>query len=181
MSRIPLLDAESADAEARTLLDETQRQLGRTPNLYRAMANAPAALAGYLAFRGALQQGRLTPVMCEQLALLTAQRNGCEYCLSAHAFRMGRMGVPADEILMNRRAESGDSRITMALRFARTLLASAGRASDAEVAAMHAEGWSDAEIGEIVAHVALNVFSNMFNHVAEPELDFPRVDVALDG
>ena len=36
-------------------------------------------------------------------------------------------------------------------------------------------GWNAAEIGEIVAHVALNVFSNYFKQIAEPELDFPAV------
>ena len=36
-------------------------------------------------------------------------------------------------------------------------------------------GWTQAEIGEIVAHVALNVFSNYFKQVAEPALDFPAV------
>jgi hypothetical protein len=30
-------------------------------------------------------------------------------------------------------------------------------------------------VGEIVAHIALNVFSNYFKQVAEPALDFPPV------
>lgn len=179
MSRIPLLDPATAEPAARALLDDTQRQLGRTPNLYRAMANSPAALAGYLAFRGALQSGHLTPLMREQLALLTAQENGCEYCISAHAFRGGKLGLAAEEIAANRAAQSQNAKTASALTFARRLLASAGRVTDTELAAVHAAGWSDAELGEIVAHLALNAFSNIFNHLATPELDFPRVEAAL--
>ena len=40
-------------------------------------------------------------------------------------------------------------------------------------------GYSDAEITEIVSHVALNIFTNYFNHVARTEVDFPKVAVEL--
>jgi hypothetical protein len=36
-------------------------------------------------------------------------------------------------------------------------------------------GWSDAEVAEIVAHVALNVFTNYFNITAGTEIDFPKI------
>jgi hypothetical protein len=34
------------------------------------------------------------------------------------------------------------------------------------------------EAGEIIAHVALNIFTNYFNNVAKTEIEFPRVDLA---
>jgi hypothetical protein len=36
-------------------------------------------------------------------------------------------------------------------------------------------GLSETEIGEIVAHVAINVFTNYFNIAFETEIDFPVV------
>jgi alkylhydroperoxidase family enzyme len=36
-------------------------------------------------------------------------------------------------------------------------------------------GVTDAELAEIVAHIALNTLSNYFNHLAQPDLDFPEV------
>ncbi len=36
-------------------------------------------------------------------------------------------------------------------------------------------GDGDGEIAEIVANVMRATFSNYFNHVAEPEVDFPEV------
>jgi len=35
-------------------------------------------------------------------------------------------------------------------------------------------GFSDGEIAEIIAHVALNIFTNYFNNTAEVEVDFPK-------
>jgi hypothetical protein len=35
-------------------------------------------------------------------------------------------------------------------------------------------GYSAAEIAEIVGHVALNVFTNCFNSVAQMDVDFPE-------
>src|SRR3954468_17864336 len=98
MSRMPLIVAAEAANGAKELLDRTQMQLGRVPNLYRAMANSPAALDGYLAFRAALVAGRLNARLREQLALLIAEANGCEYCVSAHNLRGIKIGISQAEL-----------------------------------------------------------------------------------
>jgi uncharacterized peroxidase-related enzyme len=172
---MPLVSPETARDESADLLERTRQQLGRIPNLYAAMANSPAALAGYLDFRAALVRGRLPTRLREQLALVVAEANGCEYCVSAHHFRGIKIGIPGEEIEMNRHAGSSDARTAAALRFAVEVVASRGKVSDAALSTVRSHGLDDGEIAEIVAHVALNTFSNLFNHVAEPELDFPRV------
>jgi uncharacterized peroxidase-related enzyme len=175
MSRLPMIDPGLAVGATKDLLDKTLAQLGRVPNLYRTMANAPAALDGYLSFRAALVRGALSDFLREQLALLIAEENNCEYCVSAHTFRGQKIGLSRDELAANRRAEAADPKTAAALQFARHVTRARGAVSDAELATVRAAGWSDSEIAEIVAHVALNTFSNYFNHVAMPVLDFPRV------
>ena len=39
----------------------------------------------------------------------------------------------------------------------------------------HQDKLSEAEIGEIVAHVAINVLTNYFNIAFETEIDFPVI------
>ena len=141
------------------------------------MANSPSALGGYLAFRGVLVKGVLKTALREQLALLIAEDNGCEYCVSAHAFRGQKIGLTDEAIAKTRNAEAADEKSAAALRFARAVLATKGAVSDDALADARSAGCTDEELGEVVAHVALNVFSNYFNHVARPELDFPRVAV----
>ena len=177
MSRFTMIEPATATGAAKELLDKTQQQLGRVPNLYRAMANAPAALEGYLNFRGALVQGHLSNQLREQLALLVAEVNGCEYCVAAHMFRGEKIGLSASDLAATRNAETADEKTAIALRFARQVIIAKGNVADDDLAAIRAAGWSDEAVGEIVAHVALNIFSNYFNHVAQPDLDFPRIEV----
>jgi AhpD family alkylhydroperoxidase len=168
-----LVKPEHATDAVRPLFAELQRQLGRVPNLYAAMANSPTALRGYLSLRDALQDGELEGDMHERIALRVAEINECDYCVAAHTFRGAKLGLSAADLLDTRRGRSADARVDAALRLVSALAQRrAGELPDALRRAADG-GWSEAQIGEIVAHVALNVFSNAFKHVARPPLDFP--------
>lgn len=169
----PLIDPQTATGTAKDLLDRTLKQLGRVPNLYRAMANSPKALGAYLEFRGALQGGLLDSAMCERIALVTAQLNECDYCVAAHNFRGAKMGVSGDDLANTRLSQSNSPKIHAALVFVKELIESKGAVAASTHDALLQAGWSVGEIGEMVAHVALNVFSNYFKHIANPALDFP--------
>lgn len=168
-----LIDPETATGSVKELLDATLQQLGRVPNLYRAMANSPRGLRAYLAFRGALQGGRLDSKMCERIALLTAQLNACDYCVAAHSFRGQKIGISPEDINGTRLARSDSPKIQAALSFVAELIDGRGVVRPATRDALLEHGWSADEIGEMIGHVALNVFSNYFKQIAEPVLDFP--------
>ena len=177
MTRIASIDPATANGMAKELLNVTMAQLGRIPNLYGSMAHSPAALDGYLAFRGALGKGVLSVAMRERIALLTAAVNDCGYCVSAHTFRGAKVGLSATELDATQKGQSEDPKSAAALQFVEALLQRRGLITDNDFAMIKSHGWSDEEIGEIVAHVSLNVFSNYFNHVALPALDFPATAI----
>lgn len=177
MIRIVSLDPATAEGRAKELLDATKIQLGRVPNLYGSMAQSPAALEGYLAFRGALSQGVLNVSMRERIALLTAAINDCAYCVAAHTLRGAKVGLSTDELAATQKSQSEEPKSAAALQFIDALLQHRGAISDKEFVNMKAHGWTNEEIGEVVAHVALNIFSNYFNHVAKPALDFPAAEI----
>lgn len=171
MPRLPQID-DGASIIQREFLDATRQQLGRIPNLYRAMVNGPAALSGYLAFHRALA-GSLTPRLREQIALVVADANECTYCIAAHTFRGSRIGLTPHELSANRSGTSDDKPTAAALTFARRVVERQGKVLDADLDGVRAAGFSDGDIAEIVGLVALNTYSNWFNHVAQPDLDFP--------
>lgn len=175
MPRLNAIDPTHATGKAKTLLEGVQKALGITPNLMRTFANAPAALEGYLAFNGALSGGVLKSKLREQLAITVAEANGCDYCLSAHTAIGNGVGLSPDELERARSGDSIDRRTEAALQFAEQVLEARGAVSDDELAAVRAAGYSDGEVAEIVGHVALNVFTNYFNRLAQTEVDFPRV------
>lgn len=175
MQRIPALEPTRANADVRTTLDAVKAKLGMVPNIVRTMARAPSVLNGYLAFSGAVGTGELPAKLREQIALLTAQTNGCDYCASAHQ-ALGKMaGLSAEEIARGYQGQSADATAQTALAFAQAVLAKRGKVSDAELAAIKAAGFSEGQVLEIVTNVVLNIFTNYFNNVAGTEIDFPRV------
>lgn len=177
MARLTLIDPKAATGKSKELLDAVKGSLGVVPNMTRAMANSPAVLESYLNFSGALGSGSLPGRLREQIALLTAQDNGCGYCLSAHAMLGKNAGLSEEEVNASRRAEAGDAREAAGLRFAKAVLETKGGVSDADLAAVRDAGYSEGEIAEIVAHVSVNTFTNFFNRTAQPDLDFPAVSL----
>jgi uncharacterized peroxidase-related enzyme len=175
MSHFQPIDPARAEGKAKTLLDAVQHKLGMTPNMTRTMAHSPAVLEGYLSLAGALASGKLAAKLREQIALTTAEANGCEYCLSAHSLIGKSVGLAPSDIEAARDADATDARAMEALRFARVVIADRGQVSDADIARIRGAGFADGEIGEIIANVALNVFTNYFNNVTRPAVDFPHV------
>ena len=99
----------------------------------------------------------------------------CDYCVSAHSAFGKRGGLSDQEILNSRRGTSTDRKTDVLLRFARTVVEKRGLIEDADVVAVREAGFGDAEIAEVVAHVALNIFTNYFNNVAGTTIDIPKV------
>lgn len=177
MTRIQLPDSiDAAPAAAQPLLEGVKQMLGSVPNLFRITANSPAALEGYLGLNGALAKGSLKPQTRERIALAVAQFNGCDYCLSAHTY-LGKNLAKLDdaEIAANRRGASNDPQADAAVRFAVKLVRDRGQVTDADVSAVRMAGYSEAEIVEIVAHVALNTLTNYLNEALGTPIDFPVV------
>lgn len=179
MQRISSIDPANATGKGKDLLDEVQAKLGRTPNLTKALATAPAALDAYLQFGTALAKGSLNPKFREQIALTVAQANFCEYCLSAHSANGQLLGLGPEEIRASRQARALDRKLNAGLQFAQTLVLKRGDVSDQTLADAQAAGFTEGEITEIVANVALSLFTNYFNLVARTEIDFPKVGVSF--
>ncbi len=175
MPRLKAIETDKVEPKTKALLNGVQKKMGMTPNLMRTMANSPAVLEAYLGFGNALGQGTLQPQLREQIALTVGELNECQYCLSAHSALGKMVGLGDEEIADSRRGVSPDRKTEAVLQFARRIVTERGWVSDDDVAAVRAAGTSDAEIAEVVAHVAVNTFSNYFNHVAETDVDFPRV------
>lgn len=177
MSRIPTpASINAAPAASRPLLEAVKRQLGIVPNLFRLVSNSPVALEGYLGVLGALNKGALPAPTRERIALAVAEINGCSYCLSAHTY-LGKNVAKLDdaEITANRSGASNDPKADAAVRFAAKIARERGHVSEDDFRAVKLAGYDDAQVVEIVQHVALNTWTNYINEVAKTEIDFPVV------
>ena len=170
------IQPETATGVAKELLDQVQQSLGLVPEMTKVMANSPALLKSYLALNGAVSTGSIPAAVRERLAIATAQRNGCEYCLSAHTYIGENIAkVPAAELAAARKAESSDPHVQALLELSDEIASNAGDVSEESLSKARAAGVTDREIGELVANLALNVLTNYFNVLAGVKNDWPVV------
>jgi uncharacterized peroxidase-related enzyme len=177
MSRIPTpASIDAAPTASHPLLEGVKKQLGIVPNMFRLIANSPAALKGYVGLTDALNRGTLPAATRERIALAVAEINGCSYCLSAHTY-LGKNLAKLDdaEISANRQGASNDPKADAAVRFAVELVRERGHVGEDGLRAVKAAGYDDAQVIEIVLHVALNTWTNFINVVGATDIDFPVV------
>ncbi len=171
MPRLNVVDPQRTEGKVRELFEGPLQ--GKHFNIFKGLANSPAALEAYVALSGALQHTQLAPKEREYVALAVAEANDCQYCLAAHT-ALGKMtGLSDADMLAARRGEGSDPRLAALGRFVRALHEKKGFVSDSDLAALRAAGYHDGHIAEITALYALNVFTNIFNHVNDTALDFP--------
>ena len=181
MSRIEPISYETSTGKAKELLDAVKGKLGVTPNMMKTMAQSPAVLEAYLNFLGSLAEGALNGKTREQIALITAEENGCGYCASAHTAIGKMVGLDEAAIVTARTGQSTDPKSDAILKFARKVVANRGVIDDDDLQTVRNAGASDGEVAEIIANVGLNVFTNYFNLVAKTEIDFPSIEFPLKG
>lgn len=175
MSRVPLVDRESTTGPVRDQLDQIHGAFGTVPAMFRAVANSPAALTSMWSAFGAFGSGTLGAALGEQIAVAVANRNSCEYCLAAHTLLGKKAGVTGDALAAAQDGESEDARVAALLGFALKLVEERGQVGSQDVQALRDHGWSDEEIVETIAQVALNLFTNYLNIALDVPVDFPRV------
>lgn len=126
---------------------------------------------------GALGGGRLGAKLGEQIAVAVADHNNCTYCLAAHTGLGKKAGATAAEMSEAQAGRSADPRTAAALTFAITLVDRRGQADEADFNALVKAGFDEEEIVEIIAHVALNLFTNYVNIALDVPVDFPGVNL----
>lgn len=180
MTRVRTIDPETATGDAKTLLEAVQAQLGVTPNFIRVLANSPRALEGFLGLYGALGKFTLDKPMQERIALAVAEGNSCQYCVSAHTAIGRGAGLSNDEMTLNRRGSSADAKGAAVVAFAKVLNDNLGEITNAEFEAVRKAGLSDAGVVEVIAVIALNIFTNILGKAVRVDIDFPKVEL-FDG
>ncbi|MFV2198226.1 carboxymuconolactone decarboxylase family protein [Nocardiopsis sp. LOL_012] len=175
MSTVHLVEHESATGGVKEQLDQIHAAFGTVPAMFRAVANSPAALTSMWSSFGAFADGALGPALGEQVAVAVANRNSCEYCLAAHTALGRKAGVSREALTAAQDGTSDDPRTAALLRFAQQLVEHRGQVAPEDVQAVRDQGWSDEHIVEVIAQVALNLFTNYINIALDVPVDFPAV------
>ncbi len=175
MQRSAALKPEQVPADSKPTLDAITKNIGFTPNMMATFAQSPIAFNSWAALLGSLSKA-LDVKTRDSIGLAVSEVNGCNYCLTVHSFTAEHMAkLPADEIILARKGHASDPKRDAAVQFARKVIETRGKVSDADLKAIRDAGYTDANVMEIVALVAMYSLTNFFNNVFDPEKDFPAV------
>lgn len=177
MSRVEMVNPQDTSGEKKDILGQIQKAFGVTPNMFKTIGNSTAALKMMWAGFGALGAGKIGTKLGEQIAVAVANENRCEYCLAAHT-ALGKGAGLSDETMAQAQAgKSSDPKTQAALTFAIKLVKERAHISQADVESLRKVGFTNDEIAEILAHVALNIFTNYTNVAFDVPVDFPKVQL----
>jgi uncharacterized peroxidase-related enzyme len=174
MTRIPVHTVDSAPEGSRDALKALEAKFGKVLNIHGAMAHSPAVLETYAAIQSALQdKGTLSAKLREVVALAVANVDECAYCQAAHTAGGKAAGLSEQETIDIRRGQVDDPKLAALVTLVREQAANVGHVQDSTWQAALDAGWSDSELTETSAVVALNLFTNYFNHLVQTDLDLP--------
>ena len=177
MSRINVVEKDAANPEQTELFEAIQSQLGMVPNFLKVFANSPTALSAFLGLHGIAGAGSLDPQTRERIALTLAQKNSCQYCVSAHTAIGKKAGLSGAEIEANRSGTSQDAKAALAVKFAQALVEHKGEVTSEEIHELRDAGYSESDIVEIITHTGMNFLTNILAKASRVEIDFPSVDL----
>ncbi|MCA0038167.1 peroxidase-related enzyme [Mesorhizobium sp. B292B1B] len=173
MARTVALKQEQVPAASKQTLDAFTRNIGFTPNMMAAFAQSPIAFNSWATLLGALSKA-LDVKTRDSIGLAVSEVNGCNYCLTVHSFTAEHMAkLPADDIILARKGRAKDPKRDAAVQFARQVIETRGHVNDADLKAVRDAGYTDANVIEIVALVAMYSLTNFFNNVFDHDNDFP--------
>lgn len=177
MTRIAVPTIDEAPQKSQPILQGYVKALGLVPNFFAMISQSPDVLKAVADMHAALGKS-LGHKTRERIHVMTAEVNGCNYCLSAHTYLGGKLnGLDPEDLELNRSGHSTDPKADAALQFAFKVATSRGHIADADLAAVRAAGYTDAQIIELVAETAFSFITNLFNNTFETDIDaaFPAL------
>ncbi|MGR3951525.1 MAG: carboxymuconolactone decarboxylase family protein [Chlamydia sp.] len=174
MSRIEKVDLSNPSQELSALIAGMEKNMGKIPNIFLHMAHAPSVLSSFLAFSGSASSTSLSPAIQEKIALCTAEMHQCDYCLAAHNTLGKRAGLTDEEIEESRKGDSQKKKEKAMLNFVQKIVQKRGHISESDFQLIRSHGVTEKELVEIIFFVMVNTFTNYFNNIIQPDIDFKK-------
>jgi uncharacterized peroxidase-related enzyme len=178
MARIAIPTKDTAPAQSKSILERYEKNLGIIPNFFSLIARSPDVLNAEANMHAVLGKS-LGHDTRERIHIMTAEVNGCNYCLSAHTYVGANLNhLSKEELELNRAGHSTDPKADAAVQFAYQVAKSRGHVTDADFAAVRAAGFSDEQLIDIVAETAFSFTTNLFNNTFKTDIDaaFPPLE-----
>jgi alkylhydroperoxidase family enzyme len=166
ISRFDIHDELTAPEASARLLRGMSEAGGSVSKFVGVLAGSPVAMRAFARMRHELRAGLLPRPTAERVALAVAESRGDTYSVAQHARTARASGLGLDEISRARSWTSNDPREAALLMFLKALFEADGRPAHHLLEEAREVGWTDEELLESVAHLALNDFQSLISNAA---------------
>jgi len=170
-SRFHIHDELTAPERSLPILKGALSTGGQLSNFPGVTAGSPAVLRAYARFRSELRHGTLSHQTLERIAIAVAEHYQSEPGIALHSRTARQAGIGLDELALAREFDSRDEREATLLRYLKALVEGQGRPPMHLHEECREAGWTDEQILEAVAVVALEVFTAMVNVAGDVPVD----------
>lgn len=183
--RIPPIDPLTAEPATAALLRARERKWGKSWNVSRTIANAPAVLKMMDQVWDCLARSSLSNADRELIAMEMAVTNGCHYCVPAHRYVARReLKLDSETLSLLERVAQGEelpsgTRLAVMQSLVRRILSTRGALTDAEFADFCANGVTPQQMIETIAEIAHCTVTNFTNRLARTPIDTFLGDVQV--
>ena len=172
MTTFPVHSSETAPEASKPILAAAQKKFGFVTNLFRVMAEAPAAGEAYMAVMDIFERSSLSDAEKQTILLSASFVNECDYCMAAHSTVAGMKSVPAEIIEALRSGTTlPDARLDALAVLTRSIVETRGWPTEAAKEAFFAAGYGTGEYREVIVGVTVKTLSNYVNHATDTPLD----------
>jgi alkylhydroperoxidase family enzyme len=176
ISRFQVHDELTAPEGSSPVLRGALATAGQLPNFLGVLAGSPAALRGYARFRSELRHGTLPTQTLERIALAVAHHYRSAPGIALHSRIARQAGLGLDEVTLAQEFDSRDEREAALLRYLKALVDGQGRPPMHLHEEAREAGWSDEQLLESIAYVALEQFTAMVNVAGDVPVDGSHED-----
>lgn len=172
MTTLKIHNIESAPADAKPLLENSQKAYGMIPGLHGVLAGSPQILQAYQTLHKLFTQSSFNE---EELTVVWQAINvehSCHYCVPAHTGIANMMKVDENITEALRNETPLESSKLEALRtMTLAIVKNRGNVTQADLDAFYAAGYQEKHVLDIILGLSQKTISNYTNHIANTPVD----------
>ncbi|GAB7255643.1 carboxymuconolactone decarboxylase family protein [Polaribacter sp. OB-PA-B3] len=172
MTTLKIHNIKSAPAEAKPLLENSQKAYGMIPGLHGVLAGSPQILQAYQTLHELFTQSSFNE---EELTVVWQAINvehACHYCVPAHTGIANMMKVDENITEALRNETPLESSKLEALRtMTLSIVKNRGNVTQADLEAFYAAGYEEKHVLDIILGLSQKTISNYTNHIANTPVD----------
>lgn len=173
---LTMIEEDEAPAEIAEIYDQIKRdlQLPIVPNMVKALANSPGALAIHWAINRSFEEHTTLPQALTSMILFTiSETSNCTYCSTANELICRTLGINEETItaLVKDLSNVSPQRIQVIIDFALRVAQDAQSLTLEDYDRVRAEGVTDEELIQIIQTAAVGVYLDIMADALKVDVD----------